>query len=73
MNQKTRKIQAEILRMYRRFLREDSEAYTEALGRLAPGQDRLATHEWNDFKKSIHGLAFERRFSKTLFGRKVNA
>lgn len=73
MEHKTRKVQAEILRMHRRFLREDSEAYTQALGRLAPGQDRLATHEWADFKKSIRGLAFERRLSKTLFGRKVNA
>lgn len=73
MNPKTRKVQAEILRLYRRFLKEDSDSYTQALGRLAPGQDRLATQEWRDYKNSIRRLAFERRFSKTLFGRKVNA
>lgn len=69
MNPKTRKVQAEILRLYRRFLKEDSDSYTQALGRLAPGQDRLATHEWADFKSSIRRLAEERRRSRVLFGR----
>jgi hypothetical protein len=68
-----RMIQAAILKMERRNVRECSDSYLQALGRLEPGQDRFQTQEWANFKTAIHRLGWERRFSKRSFARKVQA